>query len=334
MTFSIDKPLGNIHINIDGGQPTEKEMDATINKMEKIIKKKGNYKNIDLLENIYDDLDDNDDNKDGGILESLEDFEKDLNNLNESMKEISQLSQEGFANNNTFDTKLYDYKKEYENNITPGSILPKSSSGSSSTSGSNSSNKNSTKQPGYIRKQNRLGLLEQWFGPIPYKKYFEKWIGTPLEQKTAKGKKCKTSGASKYINEGITYVRCIINLPTLLFWFGAAYMYDIFDRDTIKPSKNGDDVIIVAIQMWNVFVIPLIIYFTFTWFYLMFILDNNNVPLKDPFPKKVHKVIGRNFFTGLFKSLVKPMVVANLFLRWTVQYLWRITAMMFNAIKF
>ena len=333
MTFSIDKPLGNININIDGGQPTEKEMDATINKMEKIIKKKkkGNYKNIDLLENIYDD-DVEDDKKHGDILESLEEFEKDLNNLNDSIKEISQ---EGFENNHTFDNKLYNYKKDYEKIITPGSILPKSSSGSSSsTSGSSSANKNSTKQPGYIEKQNRLGLLEQWFGPIPYKKYFEKWIGTPLEQKTAKGKKCKSSGASKYINEGITYVRCIINLPTLLFWFGAAYMYDIFDRDTKIPSKNGDDVIIVAIQMWNVFVIPLIIYFTFTWYYLMFILDNNNVPLKDPFPKKVHKVVGRNFFTGLFKSLVKPMVVGNLFLRWTVQYLWRISAMMFNSIKF
>jgi hypothetical protein len=40
MTFSIDKPLGNININMDGAQPAEKEIDATITKMEKIIKKK------------------------------------------------------------------------------------------------------------------------------------------------------------------------------------------------------------------------------------------------------------------------------------------------------
>ena len=79
--------MGNIHINMDGGQPTEKEIDATITKMEKIIKKKkGNYKNMDLLENIYED---DDDNK-GGILESLQEFEKELNNINESMKEITQ----------------------------------------------------------------------------------------------------------------------------------------------------------------------------------------------------------------------------------------------------
>jgi hypothetical protein len=335
MTFSIDKPMGNIHINMDGDQPTEKEIDTTISKMEKIIKKKkGNYKNMDLLENIYDDIDD-DGNKEGGILESLQEFEKELNNLNESMKEITQ---EGFDNNQMFDSKLYDYKKEYENIITPGSILQGSSS-SSSNSGGGSSNKNKKNRPaGYIRKQNRLGLLEKWFGPIPYKTYYEKWIGKPLVQKkTSKSKsktKCKTSFVSKYIDEGISYVRCIINIPSVLFWFIAAYIYNIFDRDSKNPAKNGDDVIIVASQMWFVFVIPLIIYITFTWYYLMFILDSNEKPIEDTFPKKVLKVVERNFFTGLFTSLVKPMVVANVFLRWTVQYLWRISATIFKVIKF
>ena len=330
MTFSIDKPMGNIHINMDGGQPTEKEIDATLTKMEKIIKKKkGNYKNMDLLENIYEDDHDNE----GGILESLQEFEKELNNLNDSLKEVSQ---EGFDNNETFDGKLYDYKNDYENIITPGSILTGSSS-SSSNSGSGSSKKNKSKPAGYIRKQNRLGLLEKWFGTIPYKKYYEKWIGKPLVQKKSSKKskkKCKTASAAKYIDEGISYVRCIINIPSLLFWFLAAYMYDSFDRDSKKPAKNGDDVILVATQMWHVFVIPLIVYITYNWYYLMFMVDSKGAPIESVFPEKVMNTVKLSFFTKLFKSLVKPMILSDVFLRWTVQYLWRITATTFKTIKF
>jgi hypothetical protein len=330
MTFSIDKPMGNIHINMDGGQPTEKEIDATITKMEKIIKKKkGNYKNMDLLENIYEDDYDNN----GGILESLQDFEKELNNLNDSLKEVSQ---EGFDNNETFDGKLYDYKNDYENIITPGSILTGSSS-SSSNSGSGSSKKNKSKPAGYIRKQNRLGLLEKWFGTIPYKKYYEKWIGKPLVQKKSSKKskiKCKTASAAKYIDEGISYVRCIINIPSLLFWFLAAYMYDSFDRDSKKPAKNGDDVILVATQIWHVFIIPLIVFITYNWYYLMFMVDSKGAPIESVFPEKVMNTVKLSFFTKLFKSLVKPMILSDVFLRWTVQYLWRITATTFKTIKF
>jgi len=329
MTFSIDKPMGNIHINMDGGQPTEKEIDATITKMEKIIKKKkGNYKNMDLLENIYEDDYDNE----GGILESLQEFEKELNNINESMKEISQ---EGFDNNQMFDSKLYDYKKDYENIITPGSILQGASSGSNSGSSSSQQNKQN-KPAGYIRKQNRLGLLEKWFGTIPYKKYYEKWIGKPLAQQKSKkkSKKCKTSSAAKYIDEGITYARCIINIPSVIFWFLAAYMYDSFDRDSQKPAKNGDDVILVANQMWHIFIIPLIVFITYNWYYLMFMVDGTGKPHENPFPEKVMNTVERNFFTKLFKSLVKPMILTDVFLRWTVQYLWRTTATTFKNIKF
>lgn len=331
MTFSIDKPMGNIHINMDGGQPTEKEIDATITKMEKIIKKKkGNYKNMDLLENIYEDDDDNN----GGILESLQDFEKELNNLNESMKEISK---EGFDNNETFDGKLYDYKNDYENIITSSSILSTSSSDSTSNTNSSTSKK---KPAGYIRKQNRLGLLEKWFrrlGPIPYKKYYEKWIGKPLVEKKSNKKskiKCKTASVAKYIDEGISYVRCIINIPSLLFWFLAAYMYDSFDRDSKKPVKNGNDVILVATQMWHVFIIPLIVFITYNWYYLMFMVDSKGAPLESVFPRKVMNTVERNFFTKLFHSLVKPMILSDVFLRWTVQYLWRTIAANFKIIKF
>ncbi len=334
MTFSIDKPMGNIHINMDGGQPTEKEIDATITKMEKIIKKKkGNYKNMDLLENIYEE---EDDNKEGGILESLQEFEKELNNINESMKEITQ---EGFDNNQMFDSKLYDYKNDYENIITPGSILQgASSSSSNSGSGSGSSNKKN-KPAGYIRKQNRLGLLEKWFGAIPYKKHYEKWIGKPLSQKSSKkkskkSKKCKTSSAAKYIDEGISYVRCIINIPSLMFWFLAAYIYNSFDRDSKKPAKNGDDVILVATQMWHIFIIPLIVFITYNWYFLMFMVDSTGKPHENLFPKNVMNTVERNFFTKLFKSLVKPMIIADVFLRWTVQYLWRTSATIFKPIKF
>ena len=331
MTFSIDKPMGNIHINMDGGQPTEKEIDATITKMEKIIKKKkGNYKNMDLLENIYEDDDDNN----GGILESLQDFEKELNNLNESMKEISK---EGFDNNETFDGKLYDYKNDYENIITSSSILSTSSSDSTSNTNSSTSKK---KPAGYIRKQNRLGLLEKWFrrlGPIPYKKYYEKWIGKPLVEKKSNKKskiKCKTASVAKYIDEGISYVRCIINIPSLLFWFLAAYMYDSFDRDSKKPVKNGNDVILVATQMWHVFIIPLIVFITYNWYYLMFMVDSKGAPLESVFPEKVMNTVKLSFFTNLFKSLVKPMILSDIFLRWTVQYLWRTIAANFKIIKF
>ena len=332
MTFSIDKPMGNIHINMDGGQPTEKEIDATITKMEKIIKKKkGNYKNMDLLENIYED---DGENKGGGILESLQDFEEELNNLNESMKEISK---EGFDNNETFDSKLYDYKKDYENIIKNGSILQSSSSGGTSNTNS-TSRKNKNRPAGYVRKQNRLGLLEKWFGTIPYKKYYEKWIGKPLVQKKSKkkskSKKCKTSSAAKYIDEGISYVRCMINIPSLLFWFLAAYMYDTFDRDSNKPAKNGNDVILVANQMWHIFIIPLIVFITYNWYYLMFMVDSKGAPLESVFPEKVMNTVKLSFFTNLFKSLVKPMILSDIFLRWTVQYLWRTIAANFKIIKF
>jgi hypothetical protein len=119
-----------------------------------------------------------------------------------------------------------------------------------------------------------------------------------------------------------------------MVWKLADFIYNQFDKISKNPAKNGDDIILVANQMWQVVMIPFIIFISYNWFYLMFLLDKNNKPLKDEFPKKVIDFVESNFFVGLFTSLVKPMVITDIFLRWGVQFIWRGVASLFKEIAF
>jgi hypothetical protein len=66
----------------------------------------------------------------------------------------------------------------------------------------------------------------------------------------------------------------------------------------------------------------------------MFKVDSNNKPVEDPLPIKTIEFFDSNFFLRLFSSLVKPMIIADIFLRWFVQLVWRGGAAICKEIAF
>ena len=101
--------------------PLEYETDLLLKKMERMRKVKNNYKNIDVLDNIYDT-----EPGSSGFFDGIQRFFKNINDIQEELAQIEGFdndTHEGFDNDSEegFDNNEF-YSKEYEDKYTPNAV--------------------------------------------------------------------------------------------------------------------------------------------------------------------------------------------------------------------
>ena len=129
---------------LKNGLPLESETDLLLKKMERMRKVKNNYKNIDVLDNIYNtESVAKSDTKSTGFFDGIQRFFKNIDDIHTELAEIEGFdndsqegfdddSQEGFDNDSQegFDDDSQEgfdnnelYSKQYEDKYTPNDVI-------------------------------------------------------------------------------------------------------------------------------------------------------------------------------------------------------------------
>ena len=113
---------------LKNGLPLESETDLLLKKMERMRKVKNNYKNIDVLDNIYNtESGAKSDTKSTGFFDGIQRFFKNIDDIHTELAEIEGFdddSQEGFEDGDSqegFDNNEL-YSKQYEDKYTPNEV--------------------------------------------------------------------------------------------------------------------------------------------------------------------------------------------------------------------
>jgi len=324
--------------------------DQFIEKMESTMskKRKNNFKNIEELENIYDEKNEtknpgNSSDKDsiepGEITEAFDELEKSMeymiksispmtkgmtkrNQKNKKLEEEEEEDEdiiEGFSSNYT-DNYTSIYKPEYEYDKMRTRIGPK--------------------EYAEMAKDAKAGLLDTTklkellnTGEITQSQY-NKLFGFYLDfsgfnwknadtqpqnkQRCPKwNKDCGGNGPDiiEYIRRLISYFKQLTGLYSQLLRYLSTVLYKSTDGKLDgKPSNNSADVSVIVNVLHFLIMIPLSIYFSYNWFYITFYRDENNQPIKIDFSNDIMGSL-KGLLIRFFRSLVQPMILLDSFLR-------------------
>lgn len=301
--------------------------DHFIKKMKKTMskKRKNNFKNIEELKNIYEENDDG--FKQGEIDEAFDELEESLQNMlkpytkNEKKqkktyedKEKEEDLVEGFSNNFTESSERI-YKPEYEFD----KVRRKKYSELEKKAKSGKLNTTQLKQllnTGQIT-QSQYNKLFGFF--LDFRGF--NWKNNQIPQKKERcskwNKNCGGSGSNilEQIKQYLGNFKQFMGLYMKTLTYISTQVYKSTDgKIDGKQSKNAADVSVIVNVLHYLIMIPLAVYFSQNWFYVMFYRDETKQPVSYDFSDKVKGML-KGLLKTLFKHHVQPVILLDSCLR-------------------
>ena len=307
----MDTPINN-NFRKEDILPLESEEQRILDKMKRISKKKNNFKNIEVLENIYEQepTKSKEPTQSKNIFDTFLQLKEDVKHIEETLEGFSddgfdENEDEGFSDGENEDEGFENedegfetYKDEYENEHSLRKRGHKQKHKKHKKHKKTKSKKSKTKKskPGKHKKSKKSAKPGDIYGSDG---------------------KFNFRNFMKHIIHGIKgFFDAIFQIKKYI----ALALYtetDGLNTNFGKSPENSEkDVAILMEQIQLVFLVPFSIYFTYNWFYLMFYKDETGTPIPNMFTQTVLDTIGASqIIHYLFQCLIQPMIVANIFMR-------------------